>query len=105
MKGVKKMNTPGFTAEVSLHGTRAQYRLSTSALTTGESIFPQLIVRSFGTKGEAGKLCAEYAALANEAIDMGNSTSDPEGRAESFALAGLALSSGRAKLGCKFRAG
>ena len=49
MRGMRVMNMPGFTAEVSLNRTSAQYRMTAGKLVgTEASIFPQLRIVATG---------------------------------------------------------
>jgi hypothetical protein len=53
------MNLPGFTAEVSLYKTRAQYRKNTSKLVRAEAnIFPQLRIVATGPGKNRVSVCA-----------------------------------------------
>jgi hypothetical protein len=97
------MNLPGFTAEVSLYKTRAQYRKNTSKLVRAEAnIFPQLRIVATGP-GKIGSLCAQVGDLVDEAyhesIDPRNSQDD---RQAWGALANEFIGRSSSDMGCSF---
>jgi hypothetical protein len=100
---MRVMNIPGFTAEVSLNRTSAQYRMTVGKLAgTEASIFPQLRIVATGP-GQKNGICASVGDLVNQAyqesIDPGNPASEQQAWRD---LANEMYDRGKSNIGCSF---
>jgi hypothetical protein len=97
------MNVPGFTAELSLYKTRAQYHMNTSKLGRVETnIFPQLRIVATGS-GQNRNLCAQVGDLVDEAYQESTDPRNPPSEQQAWRdLANEMIGRSRSDMGCSF---
>ncbi len=100
---MSKTNLPGFTAELSLYKTRAQYRMNTSRLVRVEAnIFPQLRIVATGS-GNNRNLCAQVGDLVDEAYQESIDPRNDSGEQQAWRdLANEMIGRSGSNMGCSF---